>query len=224
LAVVIALAACSTFQFPPDVAVEEVSRFNKPGYPSFSGTGSIRFSGGGRVFNGTILLAIEDRYFRIEIADKSGTTIIAKAGRQKRIISVDPATGKREIDAGSMVRISDGFFAPASLLRSMVTGEAPRFSSVVSTRTRSGRRLVRVKGPDMELVYSDRLERIKIRSGAGGEVTMVLGPMSKGPLADYVSTVTLGYHGSMVITVTWNKISQGVTFADGFFEFNESLW
>ncbi len=221
---VIALAACSTFQIPPDVAVEEVSRFNRPGYPSFSGTGSIRFSGGGRVFNGTILLAIENHHFRLEIVDKSGRSIVAKAGRRERIISVDPATGERKIDTGSMIRITDGFFAPVSLLRSMVTGEAPSFSRVISTRIKSGRRLVNVTGPDMELTYTDRLERIKIRSGSSGEVTMALGPMSKGPLAAYVSTVTFRYRNSMKVTVKWNNVGQGTTFADGFFEFDERLW
>ena len=227
LFLVVAPVSCVTFagKLPTEEALDELNNLRTPDYPSFSGVGSLEVStGGAKKQAATILLALDGSRYRLELLDAVGRAVLAVAGDGERMIKVDPVSGAREeIKGPEAGRVSLGSVrAPVAALRSIVTGAPPVFKSVRSASLLDGRRRALVEGPEMELVYSDRLERVAIPAGEGGVVVYELGPMARGPMAPYVSSVKITLEGAGEATVRWRRVSQGRRFPEGFFAFNDS--
>ena len=215
-------AACSTVRQSPRSVTDDLARFTAPDYPPVSGVGSVVATGRGKKISGTFLLALDGPRYRLELMSRTGVGALAVAGDGKRIIKINPATGQRSEKLSPAYVEMGGLMLPSAFLRSMVSGAAPTFDHVVSVKTHGEGRVAKVAAPSMELYYSDRLNKIVYHGRDGNSAVMIPGKITSGPMAPYISSVTLLYGGARV-AIEWIEIRQGVTFPEGFFEFNEPL-
>lgn len=221
----LALASCSSFvKIPPDAALDDIRSFAVDYYPSFAGVGVIEITSGGEKHSGTILLALEGGNYRLEIIDPAGRTALALAGSERKMTRVDTSTGEKKVFTGNEASVAriNGVRVPVFALATLVTGSPPCFSRLVSASVHGSARRAIIKDPDMEITYSDRVERIAMKGEGGAGVTLMLGEMARGPLAPYVSTCVIkagGIGGRAV--VKWESVRQGVEFPPGFFSFEE---
>ena len=173
----------------------------------------------GSRFTGRLLLALDGDKFRIELMDKTGRVIQAVAGGQGQVIRINPQTGERSLHTGDTVPITSRITAPVSFMRTLVTGEAPKFSSIKSASAKNGYQIVKVDGPAMEITYSDRIEQILHHTKNGSSVALRAEPMVEGSLAPYSSGAEIS-SGAVTIKVKWQEVMQGMEFDKGFFEFD----
>lgn len=208
--------------FSPDTALREISVFDKPDYPSFSGKGSFHVSGADRPFSGIILLALDKDRYRLEVISKTGAVVLAVAGGSEEAVRIDPATGEKSFHDKSLVFLTENLSIPASFLRSMITGSAPLFDGIKSTSIKNGSRIVKAINPRMDFYYTNRLEKIIYHPADGGLLRLALGPMKNGTLTPFVSSAEISY-GKLTIAVRWEDEVQGRGFPDGFFKFDEPI-
>jgi len=215
-----AVAACSTYAFPPSQAMDDLAAMRRPGYPSFKGTGSAELDQRGGKISGVIHLALEGEKFRMEISHVTGRTLLAAAGDGGRVIRLDPDTGQKEEFRG-FIPLAVGSQAPWGLIKTMVTGAPPEFGSIKSTRNEGGVKVVSASAPGIDLYYQDgRLAKVEGGSGPLA-YALALGPFMDGPLAPYVASAELSPPGARM-KVRWTEVEQGIKFPEGFFTFEDT--
>lgn len=202
--------------------MREISAFDRPDYPTFSGTGSFQVSGTDKPFSGTILLAVDKQQYRLEVISKTGAVILAAAGGPEEAVRIDPDTGKKSFHDKSLVFLTESLAIPAAFLRSMITGAAPLFDGIKSTAINDQLHVVKAVNPRMDLYYTSRLEKIVYHPAYGGSLRLALGPMKNGPITPFVSSADVSY-GKLTITVRWKEVVQGRGFPEGFFRFDEPI-
>ncbi|VAX23590.1 hypothetical protein MNBD_NITROSPINAE02-932 [hydrothermal vent metagenome] len=222
--------SCATFvSLDTSVAAGDLARLKMKSYPSFKGVGSLKLRGMGSSFAGLMALAIDAGKYRIEIYDAVGRTVFAGGGAPGKMIRIDPNTGEREELTGKRAEVAEfeGFRVPIASLKSIVYGAPPGFNAITSFEERNGKRIVKTTGPEMEIVYSSQVEKIRLippGEEEDEEVIIIVGRLAPGPIGPYAKVAHMDFGGgAFTLDIKWEKVRQGVKFSEGFFTFDEAL-